>query len=155
MGYIEDLRKIVGNIPLILVRPTVIIINEFDHILLVQHENGTWGVPGGLMELGESVEESAKREVKEEINLDIGRLDLLGVFSGKELFTELRNGDQYYNVIIAYITKEYDGEIKCDGKEILDAKFYDTVNLPENTIPMIKNNIHRFLHFKDKSGITK
>ncbi|MBU5439146.1 NUDIX domain-containing protein [Tissierella sp. MSJ-40] len=43
------------------------------------------------MELGESVEECIRREVKEEINIEIKSLQLFGVFSGKELFAKLRN----------------------------------------------------------------
>ncbi|WP_454190934.1 NUDIX domain-containing protein [Paenibacillus sp. Marseille-Q7038] len=103
MGYVESLREIVGNTPLILVRPSILILNKTGEILLVRYQDNTWGVPGGLMELGESVEECAKREVEEEIGLQIKNLTLFGVFSGKELYTKLRNGHEYYNIIIGYI----------------------------------------------------
>jgi len=56
MGYIEELRALVGNQPLILVRPSAAIVNQEGQILLVQHNDHTWGIPGGLMELGESTE---------------------------------------------------------------------------------------------------
>lgn len=39
MGYVEDLRKQVGNQPLILVRPSAAIINEFGQILLVKYHD--------------------------------------------------------------------------------------------------------------------
>jgi hypothetical protein len=50
MGYIESIRELVGNTPLILVRPSVLIVNQSGEILLVCHNDLTWGVPGGLME---------------------------------------------------------------------------------------------------------
>lgn len=138
MGYIEDLRKIVGNQPLILVRPSVAIMNSSGKILLVKYQDGSWGIPGGLMELGESVEDCLRREVKEEIDLEIGSLRLFGVFSGNELYTKLRNGHEYYNIIIGYICTNYSGEIKPDGEEVIEAEFFDITDLPEGTQPYIK-----------------
>ncbi|WP_042128196.1 NUDIX hydrolase [Paenibacillus sp. FSL R5-0345] len=141
MGYVESLRELVGNKPVILVRPSIIIINPSGELLLVQHEDGTWGVPGGLMELGESVEECARREVKEELGITIKTLHLMGVFSGKELYTKLRNGHEYYNVIIGYICTDYEGVIQPDGVEVLDAKFHHPLQLPERIDPFIKTKI--------------
>lgn len=43
-----------------------------------------WGVPGGFVELGESTEEAGRREVLEETGIEIGILQLVSVFSGKE-----------------------------------------------------------------------
>src|SRR5699024_2262717 len=79
MGYIEDLRKIVGHRPLILVGSVVIIIDEQGKLLLQQRTfpNGVWGIPGGLMELGESTEDVARREIFEETGLHIGQLHLI------------------------------------------------------------------------------
>jgi 8-oxo-dGTP pyrophosphatase MutT (NUDIX family) len=74
MGYIEELRKLVGNRPVILTGAKVIVFNALGQILL-QYRTDTkmWGLPGGLMELGESLEETALREVQEETGLTIGR----------------------------------------------------------------------------------
>jgi ADP-ribose pyrophosphatase YjhB (NUDIX family) len=144
VGYIEDLRKLVGKNPVILVRPSVVIINRHKEILLVQYKDKSWGIPGGLMELGESVEECARREIKEEIGLEIKNLKLLEVFSGKELFTKLKNGDQYYNVIIGYICTDFEGELIPDGIEVFEAGFYKMTELPEGTNPMIMNKMKDF-----------
>ncbi|QOS81562.1 NUDIX domain-containing protein [Paenibacillus sp. JNUCC31] len=141
MGYIESLREMVGNAPVILVRPSILILNKSGEILLVRHVDNTWGVPGGFMELGESVEESARREVREEIGIQIKKLVLYGVFSGKELYTKLRNGHEYYNVVIGYICTEFEGELQPDGVEVLEAKFYKPTELPENTDSYLKSKI--------------
>ncbi len=54
MGYIEDIRKLVGHRPLILVGAVVVMVDEHGRILLQQRKfpKGSWGLPGGLMELG-------------------------------------------------------------------------------------------------------
>lgn len=105
MGYIEDLRKFVGNQPLILVGVAVAVVNESGEFLLQKRADGQWGVPGGFIELGESTEEAGKREVLEETGIEIGKLDLVGVFSGKQHFVKLPNGDEFYPVTIAYLKK--------------------------------------------------
>lgn len=145
MGYVEELRKLVGNSPLILVRPSVAIINKYRQILLVKYQDNSWGIPGGLMDLGESVEECLRREVKEELDIDLGTLQLFGVFSGKELFTKLRNGHEYYNVIVGYICTEFEGEIKPDGEEVVESKFYNLAEVPESTQPYIKEKLKQLV----------
>lgn len=66
MNYVKDLRELVGNRPLILPGAVAIILNDQNEVLLQHRIDGGWGLPGGLMELGESLEETARREVKEE-----------------------------------------------------------------------------------------
>ena len=118
MGYIEDMRKVVGNQPLILTGVAVAVINEAGEFLFQKRRDGLWGVPGGFIELGESTEEAGRREVLEETGIKIGKLDLIGVFSGKQHFVKLPNGDEFYPVTIAYVSKEIKGGIlKADGIE--------------------------------------
>lgn len=86
MDYVKELRKLVGTRPLILPGSVVIMLNNDNQILLQHRHDGGWGVPGGLMELGESLEDTARREVKEETGLTVGSLKLLDVFSTGLLF---------------------------------------------------------------------
>lgn len=64
----------------------VAVINEKGEFLLQKRSDGLWGVPGGFMELGESTEEVGRREVFEETGIEVGKLDLVGVFFGKTTF---------------------------------------------------------------------
>jgi ADP-ribose pyrophosphatase YjhB (NUDIX family) len=141
VGYIEELRAAVGNYPLILVRPSVAIINKAGQVLLVKYQDHSWGIPGGLMELGETTEECIRREVKEEIGIALKSIQLFDVYSGQELFTKLKNGHEYYNVVIAYICVDFEGEIQPDGVEVLDAQFYHLNEVPETTAPFIKEKL--------------
>jgi ADP-ribose pyrophosphatase YjhB (NUDIX family) len=145
MGYIEDLRKVVGNQPLILVGVAVAVINENGEVLLQKRSDGLWGVPGGFIELGESTEEAGRREVLEETGIEVGKLDLVGVFSGKQHFVKLPNGDEFYPVTIAYISKDIKGGVlKADGQETTDAKFFKASELPKGLNPLIKNLIKQY-----------
>ena len=113
--------------------------------------DGLWGVPGGFLELGESTEEAGRREVQEETGIEVGQLDLIGVFSGKQYFVKLPNGDEFYPVTIAYVTKEIrGGSLKADGKETLEAKFFKVNELPDDLNPFIKNLIRQYALLSNK-----
>ncbi|ADY21555.1 NUDIX hydrolase [Bacillus paranthracis] len=146
MGYIEELRKFVGSRPLNLAGVAVAVFNEQGQILLQQRRNGIWGVPGGFVELGESTEEAGRREVLEETGIEIGSLQLISVFSGKEFFVKLPNGDEFYPITIAYLCKDIKGGLlKADGIESLSVQFFDFDKLPENISPFIKKLIEQNL----------
>lgn len=58
--------------------------DDYDFILIKRKNNpykGYWALPGGFVEYGETVEESAIREAKEETNIDVVLKDLIGVYS--------------------------------------------------------------------------
>lgn len=59
------------------------LITDGDRILVVKRENepgkGLWSIPGGLLEVGETVQEGVKREIREETGLDVEVVELLDV----------------------------------------------------------------------------
>ena len=61
-----------------------VVTDDAGRVLLQHRSDGRWGLPGGLMELGESCEDTARRETREETGLALGGLRLLGVWSGKD-----------------------------------------------------------------------
>ncbi|WP_134702760.1 NUDIX hydrolase [Ammoniphilus sp. YIM 78166] len=138
MGYIEGLRKAVGNRPLILVASAVMVMDEQDKVLL-QHRVDTqdWGIPGGFMELGETVEEAARRELLEETGLTAGQLNFFEIFSGEEFFYTYPNGDQVYNVIVSFLTKDVRGQLEKDH-EGLELRYFSLDQLPGKIITTSK-----------------
>lgn len=70
----------------------------------------------------------------------------MDVFSCKDHFTKLPNGDEYYSVTIAYFTREIlDEAIRLDSSETLDAGFFPLHELPEGTSPLIQKIIPTIL----------
>ncbi|MFZ3228973.1 MAG: NUDIX domain-containing protein [Pseudobdellovibrio sp.] len=58
------------------------VLNELDQVFLVKRmDNGTWCMPGGAQDLGETPKQCAIREFKEESGYDVQILDIVGVFS--------------------------------------------------------------------------
>lgn len=89
------------------------------------------------MELGESTEETGRREVLEETGIKIGHLDLVTVVSGEHTFRKLSNEDEYYSVTIIYITRKIiGGTLKADGIETTEVKFFGINELPVSLSPI-------------------
>lgn len=131
MNYIMDLRKHVGHETLIGVGTTTLVFNSKNELLLnLRSDTDTWGIPGGSMELFETIEETAIRELKEETGINANDLELLGVLSGKEYYFEYPNGDKMCCVIVLFLVKNYDGEIKVSDNESKELKFFSLNNLP-------------------------
>ena len=150
MGYVEDLRGLIGNRPVILVGAVAIIMDNENRVLLQKRKasGGQWGIPGGLMELGETTEETAKREVFEETGLSIANLELIDVFSGLEYFTAVPNGDEFYSVTVAYFTRDFNGELVVDPVESLGFEFHEISNLPDNMNKSHLKMLRRFMEIK-------
>ena len=134
MGYIIDLRKELKNEnrPLMMPAAGVLVFNETGEVLLQRRtDNNRWGIPGGSMELGETFEEAARREVFEEVNLTVNKLEVFNVYSGESLHYIYPNGHEVYIATCIYICKnDFSGELKLDPVETKDAKFYSLKNLP-------------------------
>ena len=115
---------------------SVILINAAGELLLQKRrDNGCWGFHGGSVELGEIVEEAAKRELFEETGLLAERLELFGVFSGPELYYVYPNGDAVYNIDIVYLCQEYSGDLRPNISEVAELRFFAPGDLPADISP--------------------
>jgi 8-oxo-dGTP pyrophosphatase MutT (NUDIX family) len=149
MGYIMDLRKVVGTRPLIAAGSSVLLLDGKDRLLLqLRRDNGCWGLPGGSLEPGESLESTALRELKEETGFHAENLSFFKVYSGEELYYKYPHGDEVYNVIAAYICTEYSGTAEPDAEEALKVEFFPLEQLPENISPPDKIVINDLLKTK-------
>ena len=84
--------------------------NKLLGITLITRKNPPYGValPGGFVDVGESVEDALKREMREEINLDVEIVKLLGVYSDP-----LRD-KRFHTVSVVYVCKAYSKPIAGD-----------------------------------------
>ena len=136
MGYILELRKHIGTKPIIMVGSGIVITNGKNRILLQRRkDNNTWSLIGGAMEPGETFEETAKREAKEEAGITLEELELIKVFSGKEMYNKYPNGDEVYVVAAIFYVKDYSGEIVVNDHESHEHKFFELEEIPEKLNP--------------------
>jgi 8-oxo-dGTP pyrophosphatase MutT (NUDIX family) len=145
MSYLLELRKLVGHSPLLMVGATVFVLNNKNQLLLLKRaDNHCWGPPGGAVEPGEVVEDSARRETFEETGLKLGELTLFGVFSGDDQFYRYPNGDEVHNVTITYLTHVPDGEIHISA-EHTDWKYFALNEILAEISPPIIPILKKFL----------
>jgi 8-oxo-dGTP pyrophosphatase MutT (NUDIX family) len=111
MGYTEEIRKKVGHDEIIGVGAGVFIYKEGKVLLQKRRDNYCWSMHGGGVEIGESVEEAAKRELFEETGLIADNLELLGLFSGEDMRYTYPNGDKVSIIGINYICSDFSGEL--------------------------------------------
>ena len=70
-----------------------------------------WSLPGGRLELGETIQQAIVREVREETSLDIEPLRLLGVYD--LIDRDTTNAIRYHNVLVDWICTVSGGELKA------------------------------------------
>ena len=84
MSYISDMRKHIGHAPMLSAGATVVVLRDHKILLNLRSDTNSWGIPGGAMELGETLEQTAARELKEETSLSARSFTLLHLFSGRD-----------------------------------------------------------------------
>lgn len=149
MSYILNLRKFVKNEPLIMVCSGAIIIKNGKILLQQRKDNLKWAIHGGSMELGESLEETLLREVKEEINLDILSYEYFKTYSGKNFKMTYPNGDQVYLVDNIYIISDFRGELRPQIEEVNDLRWFELNDIPwDDLIEHNKIILNDFINLK-------
>lgn len=131
VDYLKELRKTVGHAPLLWAGAAVIIKDDSGKILLhLRSDTGTWGIPGGAVNLGETLEDAAIREVFEETGLTVSELKLLDVFSGEDFHFKYPNGDEIYGITALYEAGKVCGTLRCSD-ESPKLNFFTSNCLPE------------------------
>jgi 8-oxo-dGTP diphosphatase len=119
-----------------------IILNKPNKIVLIKRKNppfkGQYALPGGFVDIGETVETACIREAKEETNINVKITQMVGVFSNPE------RDPRGHTVTIAYLcepkTKKEKPQAKDDALEldIIDLSQIDSLELAFDHKDIIK-----------------
>jgi 8-oxo-dGTP pyrophosphatase MutT (NUDIX family) len=104
--YVRGLRAKIGNDFLLMPTVAARIVDDRGRLLLVQHVEGRWQLPGGAVDPGEHPADALRRECREEASVTVEIGALAGVFGGPEYRTTYANGDE-----AGFVTTVYDAAI--------------------------------------------
>jgi ADP-ribose pyrophosphatase YjhB (NUDIX family) len=123
---------------------TGVILDKQGRILLLKHRFWTrqqWGLPGGLAARGETLAATLRRELREETGLEVRPSALLRVRAAGGIMAEF------------FLLAESTGEPRANPPEILEARFWDRTQLPENMLPSHRNMLEAILASEDWTGL--
>ena len=101
---------------------------------------GEWSIPGGMLELGETLRQGAEREAVEETGLIVRATELLGVF--ERIVPDADQRTSYHYVLIDFLCEVVSGEMRAGG-DASDAGWFtpeevSVLPLPEDTAGVIR-----------------
>lgn len=132
--YLAWLRQYVGHRKIISTGAVAVIRDEQQRVLLIKrHDFGVWGFPGGVQELGETIEQTIVREVREEVGLDVVPIRLLGLRTSPRFDVTFPSGDQAQPFVVIFECRVVGGTLQSDGDEVLDIGWFDFDHLPPLT----------------------
>jgi 8-oxo-dGTP pyrophosphatase MutT (NUDIX family) len=149
-SYLGKLRKIVGSRLVLLPGARIVMHDRLGRVLLeLRSDFKRWGLPGGHQEAGDSIAETAIREVFEETGLKITRPQVFGIASDPRHETlRFPNGDRTQTVSILFHVRKPRGEPKFNPGEPLQLVWFALDDLPANTMPNSRRTLKAFARYR-------
>ncbi len=142
--YWQLLRSVLGSRKLILPSAAAAVVRD-RRILLARHADlGTWHLPGGFQDLGESVAQTAVRELREETGLLLEPGPLVSVLSSSNWDVEYPNGDLVQSLEFCFLmTGDIDlPDLKADATEVRELRFFPLSSPPADIAPCCLQKCH-------------
>lgn len=102
-----------------------IIFDDRKNVLLVKQNGGEWGFPKGHAEHDEDEDETARREIKEETNLNVY------IDTNKRYTMEYTTDKGKYKQVVLFIAKKIGGELTKQDDEIEELKWFDMYDVAD------------------------
>jgi 8-oxo-dGTP diphosphatase len=93
---------------------------------------GEWSIPGGMLELGETLRQGAEREALEETGLVVRATDLLGVFD--RIVPDETKRTLYHYVLIDFLCQKVSGDVLA-AADASDARWFNRADLSSLSLP--------------------
>lgn len=131
----------------------VVVRDERGWILLEKRSDcGLWGLPGGRIEPGESIEQTAVREAEEETGLRIEVTRLLGVYSGPE-GRVVTFPDNVVQLVDTVVEARVVGGTLARSEESEELRFYAPAELPEDLAPPAREPLRDYV--EGRAGVVR
>ena len=135
-AHIKRLREAVGSELLLLPGVAAVVRNAADEVLVHRRaDDGTWSLPGGAIEPGETPAAAAVREVREETGLEVRPARLLGVFGWPRLRLRYPNGDRVEYVAVVFRCEIIGGTLEAQDGEATSFRWCTADELAELGLP--------------------
>ena len=136
--YITWLRSRIGSRKTLLAYATALIRDDQGRVLFQQRtdfKDDWWGLPGGLLELGESFTTCVKREAFEETGYHVEPVRMIGLYASPEFDVCYPNGDAVQQFTLALECRIVGGQLRTDETEISQQAFFDLNEAPDSLPP--------------------
>jgi ADP-ribose pyrophosphatase YjhB (NUDIX family) len=101
---------------------------------------GQWSIPGGMLELGETIEEGVRRELAEETGIEVRVLDLIEVF--ERVIPGEEGRTRYHFVILDYLCEMVSGEARA-ASDVIDVAWAREEELEKFELTVIATRVIR------------
>lgn len=133
--YYSEIRAAIGQSLLLMPSVAAIVHNSDGDLLLQEKADGTWSLPAGAIEPGETAEDAVRRELLEETQLDAGVVSLVGCYSGSEFRHTYPNGDQVEYVVVLFHCHVNGTRNSLRDSETLSLRYFSRRDFPGLQLP--------------------
>lgn len=133
---------------------SAIVVNDDGAILLQRRtDNGLWALPGGVMDIGESLRTTVIREVKEETGLEVEPLYIVGIYSDPRHVFAYSDGEVRQEFSICFACRILAGQLKASD-ESHEVSFVAPERLPDLDMhPSIRLRIKHYLEKRSQAVV--
>lgn len=143
-------RRLYPEAPIVGIGAVIIKRNK---VLLVKRAGepgkGLWSIPGGLVEIGESIRDAVRREVKEETGLDVKVGEIADVT--EIIIRDEENRVKHHYVIIDFFATPLKGELKASS-DALEARWVEFRNLKNFSLTNTVKKLFKKLSFLEEKS---
>ena len=151
LDYVAFLRKRIGTTKIIVPGVRALIFDDLHRLLLEKQAHfGSWALPHGCVDIGESAYDAVRREVLEETGVSIREAELFGIYTDPKYSVTYPNGDEVQTFTIAFLVSVWDGKPQPDNDEVAELGFFPLQELPHPIYHVHADTIEDYKTFDGK-----